>query len=310
LAGEGYKRQQSATKWMSLGNMANSGIMKKALLESLKKLAAMENAFLKTEFLAPVVRGRGVAVKIAGVRCELAIHPADFRGWGIFRAESHKNASLVREATGRERQQYLRLFPAVRLIVCRVDHEVVLAVPGNPSDTRFRASGPVSVELCAQLDLFDAIVGRFDLAQFWFEQIDPRADPAAAAYLRREIQNMSDPDKLERPGLTAGQRFAYALEYTRRAEAIIAKQRRNADARLTEALAHAGAILTDFAQDDDAYRVTYTVDGQRHVSIVRKCDLTVHSAGICLSGQDRDFDLQSLVGVLREGNAMFGRRQR
>jgi hypothetical protein len=66
-------------------------------------------------------------------------------------------------------------------------------------------------------------------------------------------------------------------------------------------LAHAGADLRDFADRGDVYRVTYTVDGRRHTSVVNKNDLTVQSAGVCLSGGDRAFDLHSLVGVLREG---------
>lgn len=36
----------------------------------------------------------------------------------------------------------------------------------------------------------------------------------------------------------------------------------------------------------------------RHTSAIAKADLTVVSSGICLSGRDRDFDLQSLVGVI------------
>jgi hypothetical protein len=35
-------------------------------------------------------------------------------------------------------------------------------------------------------------------------------------------------------------------------------------------------------------------------SAIAKTDLTVVSSGICLSGRVRDFDLQSLVGVMEQ----------
>ncbi len=71
--------------------------------------------------------------------------------------------------------------------------------------------------------------------------------------------------------------------------------------RIREALEHGGAELREMARRGGEIRVTYEVDGRRHVSLVHGSDMTVQSAGVCLSGGDRAFDLASLVGVLREG---------
>jgi hypothetical protein len=125
--------------------------------------------------------------------------------------------------------------------------------------------------------------------------------------------NMTDPRIVdERPALSPGQRLAYVLNFRRRVEAMLAAERakqldeRTRDEnRLREALEHSGARLRDFAERGGQYTVTYDVDGRRHVSTVRKGDLTVQTAGICLSGQDRDFDLASLIGVLRESRSHF-----
>ena len=123
------------------------------------------------------------------------------------------------------------------------------------------------------------------------------------------------PDALVRPGLTPGRRLAYATEVAWRLDEERARRqaeqlRQAAEAaarvgeqehRVREALAHAGANLRDLVERGDVYRVTYEVDGRRHTSVVNRNDLTIRTAGICLSGQDSNFDLASLVGVLREG---------
>src|SRR5262249_30026262 len=84
-------------------------------------------------------------------------------------------------------------------------------------------------------------------------------------------------------------------------EASEEARRSREENRLRKALAHAGAELSNFRERADVYTVTYTVDGRRHTSAVSKKDFTVRVAGICLSGQDENFDLASLVGVIREG---------
>src|SRR5688572_5836719 len=52
--------------------------------DALDRLARAEDAFLAQQFLAPVLRGRGVRVRVAGVVCALDVEPPDFEGWGVF----------------------------------------------------------------------------------------------------------------------------------------------------------------------------------------------------------------------------------
>lgn len=279
--------------------------------ELLARLAGEEDAFLRSEFLAPALRGgAGVGVRIAGVRCTLVVEPADFEGWGVFRPDSHTLARLVRPARMGERLRYLELFPIVRLVLCHVDEKdagLWFAAPASRGDQRFRIEGLVPVRLVEDAERFDTACARFDGQHFWFEQLDPRADAGAASYLRDAFSQRANPDTLNRPGLAAEQRDAFVIEFVLRAEREAADARRReaaakltAEGRLRDALQHAGAHLRGFTERDGVYTVSYTVDGARHTSVVDKRTLGVHTAGICLSGEDGKFDLHSLVGVLRE----------
>jgi hypothetical protein len=271
------------------------------LLAALDRLAAVEHAFVGADFLAPVLRGLGVGVRIEGVHCRLRVHPPTFEGWGLFRAVAHDRAALTRPMTLAERRRYLALFPPVRLILCRHEQGGWLALPASRADTRFSIDGLIPVRFVEEADLFDTVVARFDGGQFWFDAPDDRADPAVPSLLRGSLAESLDPDKLHRPGLTPEQRAAYAVQLRARLEATAHDERHRAESRLRLALEHAGAELRDYAEQGDVYRVSYRVDDRRHTSIVRKSDLTVVTAGICLSGQDQTFDLASLVSVLREG---------
>ncbi|MDB5319897.1 MAG: hypothetical protein JWN40_1528 [Phycisphaerales bacterium] len=271
------------------------------ILGAIDRLAKAEEAFVGSEFLAPVLRGAGVGVKIGDVRCRLKVSPKAFEGWGVFKAVSFDRAKYVRDASMGERRKYRALFPAVRLILAMSENDQWLAIAANSGDARFAIDGLVPPRFVEDAELFETIVTHFDGTQFWFDAGDTRADPGAAAYLRESLQKMLDPKLLVRSSLTAEQRMAYVLNYTMRQEAIEAEERAKPEARLKRALSHAGAELRDFSERPDVYRVSYDVDGQRHTSVVRKNNLAVVTAGICLSGRDDDFDLGSLIGVLREG---------
>ncbi len=276
------------------------------LTDALKRLAAAEDRFLTSEFLAPVIRGGKVQVRIAGVICTLSVRRTDFEGWGVFRPTSHSDAELVRPAKLAERQRYLELFPLVRLILVDRREDQWFALPAHQSDSRFRVEGAICVRLVEEGQLFEVIETRFDGTQFWYAGPDARWDPAVASYLRQELARLTPPEKLHRSGLTAEERAAYALNYFPRFEASEEARQSREERRLRRALKHAGAELRDYVERQDVYTVTYEVDGQRHVSAVAKKDLSVQVAGICLSGEDQKFDLQSLVGVIREAQDGHG----
>ena len=269
----------------------------------LDRLEETEQRFVGSHFLAPILGDGPIHVRLAGVVCRLRPMPGvpeSFGGWAIWRARSTSLAEFVRPARLSEISAYLDLFPKVRLILTTLQGAAWLAFPAQTGGQRFQINGPVLVWLAeAGLESFDTVLTRFDGRLFWYAQRDPSRDPALADYLRAQVAGSPapSPETLHKPGLSREEREAYAWTLAVRDQGRQAAARR----RLERALDHAGAHLRSYAEQAEVYVVTYEVDGQAHVSTVRRDDLSVVTAGICLSGQDGRFDLTSLVGVLREG---------
>jgi hypothetical protein len=272
----------------------------------LDKLEKAEQEFAGTQFLAPVIGSGQVQVRIAGIVCQLAITgnlPQGFQGWAILQAQSTSEASFVREAGLAEVAAYLRLFPTVRLILCQARPKRWLAFPAHLGDSRFQIQGLVPLWLPEEgLGRFETVIARFDGRLFWYEKRDPSRDPSLAAYLREQLAHRdekgfpADPEKLHKPGLSPEEQAAYWLVWSQ----ILEARRDRVEDRLSEALAHAGATLQDYSERGDVYVVRFLVSGRAFSSTIRQDDLTVMTAGICLAGRDRQFDLTSLVGVLRQ----------
>jgi hypothetical protein len=280
----------------------------------LNKLEGEEQRFVGQEFLAPLLTGSQVVVRIAGIVCRLQVQGRQpFTGWAVLRSLSTNQAEFIRQATLQETARYLALFPKFHLILLDPDTtagmRTWLAIPAHTGDRRIIIEGSVPLRLVDEgLERFETVIARFDGHEFWYERRDPRRDPAIAAFLRQKlisiVANKLPPQSssLHKPGLSQEERQAYEIIRT-----AMVQEARNADEeRLSGALDHAGGKLTSFIERGDVFVVRYTVDGINHVSTIQKDNMAIVSAGICLSGQDQRFDLASLVGVLRQ--AANGRR--
>jgi hypothetical protein len=116
--------------------------------------------------------------------------------------------------------------------------------------------------------------------------------------LQSAIKQLIPTKELQLKGITPEIRTVYELA-SQRIEGFAQPQQD--ERRLRKALQMGGGELRQFHDCGDYWTVDWTTaDGVRHSSAITKIDLTVVSSGICLSGGDRDFDLQSLVGVMEQ----------
>lgn len=269
---------------------------KKDIHTLLDRVASAERDFMKAEFLAPVLKGGQVRVRILGLVLTLRVAGSFEPGWAILKPLSTDRAQVLRKPGLQQVRNYLALFPAIRLLLLTRGDTDWLAVPAQTENTRFQIKGAVPIHLAVGVEPFEQIVARFDGTRFLFQEVDRRRSPAIAAYLRDALESGTPPDQLRKPTLTAQEREAYRQVYRALEEA----KRSRAEIRLRNTLTRADAALRSYVEHEGAYTVSFTADDRIHRATIRKDDLTVISAGICLSGQDQRFDLQSLVGVLRE----------
>lgn len=262
------------------------------------KLAAQEEAFLQSEFFSPVLLFHPVRVRIEGIVMTLKVErPKRFQGWGVFRPTSMRAARFVREPSMAEKRQYLDLFPILRLVVCARDDNGWYGIPAKHSDGRFKVTGLVPIGLAEEIQMFDTVETRFDGANCWFDQIHMSENLNVPSVLRDALTQMTDIAKVASSGISRQEKEAYEISMIREIE----NQKDSHEERLKDALQRAGATFKSYVERDATYTVEYDVGGETHRSVVDKETLSVQSAGICLSGGDRTFDLQSLVSVVREG---------
>lgn len=267
-------------------------------LSIVAKLAAEERRLSEGTFLAPVVRGGRVKVRVSGIVYELMVD-GEFEGWALLRMSEPGKAAVIDKASPALVGKYLQLFPRVRMIMVQAFEGLWWALAASTSDTRIELTGPAPVQLVGAATQFDTVDTRFDGSAFWFEGINRKRDPSVARNLTKSLANKVHPDELRCHGALPQERLAYKMLYIQQ-YGDQPPETTDDRSRISAALTHAGAELDRFWYQNEHAVVRFTVDQQTHTVTIRPGDLNVLSAGICLSGRDGDFDLGSLVGVFRE----------
>jgi hypothetical protein len=236
-----------------------------------------------------------VRVRIEGL---VQTYRPDRTGWGVFDLHADGAACWREAASPQQIDRYLSRLPVLRVrLAYRLQSETWLSWPVSNGDyqARFGPPRPLTVQLAPGGDAFEVVQARYDGTAWWFEQIDRGADPRPADLLRQALAAGQGPDDLRFHDLTPEMRTVYGLAAEQHAGFEALRETR----RLQVALALGNARLQSFQTRDDVFVVTWvTAGGETHVSAISPQDLTVISAGICLSDGDRTFDLQSLPGVV------------
>jgi hypothetical protein len=276
-------------------------------------MAESERSLLARSIIAPLLPHGKVRTRIDGGMVYEFIPERPFVGWGCFRPRDSRSVMLVAEALPWQRAEYLEQFPALRALLLWPDERrkragAWYALPYNASDamTRFQMpDDPFPVYLCDPSDgaeRYERVIVRVDGATCWYDGPDMRADPEHGERLREAQAGVS------LTGLSSSERRVLVLDQLHQVDVarVQARQRgRAVEEMLRHALAKAGGRLISFremeaTQGQAGYLVVEWSDGSethRYRSTVAR-DMTVISSGICLSGEDRKFDLTSLVSVM------------
>lgn len=258
-------------------------------------------------FLAPYLPGAKIAVRIKGVVYQLKVgnpEPLARRGgFGLFRISKPGEAEVVEAASKIQADKYLRLLPRLAMVLIDEYQGRWWALQANASDTRIELREPVPVQLVDRGVRMEQVWVRFDGCHFWYESANRRRDASVARKLRDALNDDVHPDEVKVLTLTPSEHLAYRILYLDKhplATRNDAREKTDLE-RMREALVHAGANLDAFWDAGHGIaRVRYTFAGQTHTANVNLADLTLVTAGVCLQGRERDFDLASLVGVMEQ----------
>lgn len=273
--------------------------MSGSVLDLIQKLGETENTLTSRVFVSPVFKNREVVTRIDKIVYPFTI-PETKSGWWKFKPRNRKEARVTGECDLQEIEGYLKCLPKTRMVLVQRDGEIYYGVPfkNNTQGLDLKVLYPIYLITDDMAQDFDEVICRYDGANLWYQSVEFNNDPAKVEYIRKCLQSSVLPKNLKYSGLRFEDKMAYAV----RCEIDKKFQERNKEFVLKKAIEHAGGVFKSFTEKSDHFSITYVVDGEKYTSTVSKTNgMRVLTAGICLSGGDKNFDLTSLVSVIREG---------
>lgn len=256
------------------------------------------------DVIAPVLRRR------SRVSCNIARRPYLFsvsvpeEGWWLLHPENTIAATATRKASLTEIRRFLSLLPQFQAIALRrLDDSTWLTYPYNETDAIQRqlqfpmATYLVSDNVTPLSRISCRVMGNLLL-------YERRGYHAKTGPLLEELnQREGVPTKLY--GLPKSFYAAYSIllsELAKQDEEIKRQEReerrKTFAGRIEDAVSYLGGNLIGFTERGSGYEVAWEDEGVRH-SVIIESSLQLVTAGICLSGTDRQHSLTSAIAVMR-----------
>jgi hypothetical protein len=257
----------------------------------LEKILSREKSAIGQQFIAPVAGGHRVRIHLGGFLWECLLD-REFSGWGVFEMAGQGRAKLLREAEVYEKERYLEAFPRVSLVLFFRDSRGIWWARDS------RRGRFVEVLLVEGHLIFDSVTAVFDGTSYWFADLDNRIDPRKSRALRDALEATMAPEILRIADLTAADRELYEMALVIQRE--MEEQHKDVFIRKIEkALRTGDGELLEAAEVNNGFRIRWkTMRGETFTSMVDR-NLSVVSAGLCLSGGDKRQDLTTLASLLK-----------
>ncbi len=249
------------------------------------RLAEEERGIFGQEFIGYASnKGDTIRICVGSILMGLSVNKG--QGIGIYRPKSYRTAKFVRKATLVEKDKFIKHLPIIRLVVCD-------KVGQNWFGASSTGEVPIADAQDSGIQLFDSILCRFDGIRCIYDCIDQNSNLHVAEVLRSHLQKRTKISEIETiSAVTPLGVSAYKFAF---------RQLKDLDEdRIKDYIKRGGGNFASYKEIGGVYTVTYEIQNQTFTSVIRK-DMKVESAGICLSGTDKEYDLQSLISVVKEG---------